>query len=211
MSIEIKVLKDTASEAVEGLAVIAAHPEVRREMAGRCVELTANHIRGLGTNKQGWPSTGFYRAVAGNVKSDQDSDGFSLTMDHPEKPGAMRQRYYGGTITMKDKLLTIPARQEFYGRKATDFTDLRFVVFASGSKALVVGSQGVGLVNFGTGRSVTPRGAGRQARGMVAFWLVESVTQAGDVNVIPTSEQYLNQCENVLASAVAQLAQGGKT
>lgn len=201
----VNVLKDTATPMLHDITLIASHPETRAEMARRCVELTSNHVAALGPNKQGWPSTGFYKAVAGNVKSVDSQGEFSVLVDHPQKRGSMRQRYHGGTIHMKDKLLTIPARQEFSGRKATDFSDLRFVMFASETKALVIGKKGAGLVNFATGKSSNPRGAGARERGMVAYWLKEEVTQDADHGVIPTEQQYQNQCINVLLSAVEQL------
>lgn len=204
-TITVNITKDTASAMLEGVSRIASHPEVKAEMARRCVELTSSHVSGLSPNKQGWPSTGFYKAVAENVKSEDRGDGFSVLVDHPEKHGAMKQRYYGGTIHMKDKLLTIPARQEFYGRKATDFTNLRFIMFASGAKALAVGTGGTGRVDFSTGIEHGVRGAGKKAVGVVAYWLKESVDQEGDKGVIPTEQQYQNQCVNVLLSAVEQL------
>jgi len=95
-------------------------------MMADCVALTRRYVEANGTNKQGWPTTGFYKAVADKgVKGAQTDDGFNILIDHPQKPGAMRQRFYGGTIKAGSgtswvtgaptRYLTIPARAEAYG------------------------------------------------------------------------------------------------
>lgn len=208
-SFTVNILEDTTGPLLAGLSKIASHSETRLEMARRCVALTQGHVEGLGENKRGWPTTGFYKAVAKDgVASEQESYGFAITADHPIKPGAMRQRFHGGTINMKDKLLTIPARAEFYGHSPTEFTNLRFVLFASGAKALVIGKGGVGKVDFETGREKNVRGAGARAALMVAYWLKESVTQTGNANGMPKPQEYLDTCTNVLMKAVEDLRGG---
>jgi hypothetical protein len=148
-----------------------------------------------GTNKQNWPTTGFYAAVAaeGVDWELQGDSAFKITIDHPTKSGAMKQRYYGGRIEAKDHLLTIPARAEFYGHAATEFTNLRFGMFRStGTKFLYIGERGVGKVNFETGREqMYVKGAGPRQAMMIAYWLKESVFQEGDPGVIPAEEDYI--------------------
>lgn len=194
--IEINVLEDTATPMLRNLTRLASYPEVREGMADACAALTRDHLDALPPNRQ-FPerSTGFYRKA--EVTTEQSEGGFSVLVDHKDKPGAMRQRFYGGDIFAKDRLLTIPARAEFYGRRAGEFDNLRFVMFGKGgAKALVVGKGGVELVNWHATGSGPRRlkGAGRRERGMVAYWLVDHVFQEGDVGVIPTIDEYKNAC-----------------
>jgi len=204
--VSITILNDDATPMIENLRRLAEVDIMRERMADVCATMTATHIRALGPNKKGWPTTGFYTEVARNgVSHELREGGFAVLIDHPEKPGAMRQRFWGGPIRMKDKLLTIPARAEFYGHGATEFTNLRYVQFKSGARALVVGKGGVGRVDFATGMERSVRGAGARARAMVAYWLVEEVNQEGDEGVIPTNDQYADACEFVLLQAVERL------
>jgi hypothetical protein len=105
---------------------------------------------------------------------------------------------------MKDKHLTIPARPEFYGHSATEFTNLRLAVFKSGAMALVIGAGGAGRVNFQTGRERSVSGAGVRSTGMVAFWLRSSVNQDPDPNVIPSAQRLADVALNAVFNLVAE-------
>ena len=208
--VTIEITHDGATPFLRDIRRIASDPEVMRGAMGACVDLTQNYIRSLPTNRRGWPSTGFYEKGAQGTHGEITGDGFQILIDNEDAPGAMRFRHYcyvngSGTITMKDKLLTIPARQEFYGKKATDFDNLRFVMFKSGAKALVIGKGGTGIVDFATGRSKTVRGAGARTAMMIAFWLVESVTQTADHDVIPNGQAYIDTVKNIYMTAYRQL------
>jgi hypothetical protein len=148
----ITIPLDTATPTLRAIAALANSTTAQNKMAGACATLTRTHIAALGPNKNGWPSTGFYKEVASSgIKTQVASGSFTITIEHPRKPGAMAQRYYGGPIDAKDHLLSIPARAEFYGHSPTEFTNLRFVMFKSGAMAFVIGNRGVGRVNFETG------------------------------------------------------------
>lgn len=194
----VKILKDEVTPAMEELSRFATSQTVKNRMAEACVRLTRSHLLANGTNKQNWPTTGFYPAVARDgVTATQTANGFDIAIDHPEKPGAMRQRFYGGVINMKDKLLTIPARQEFYGHGAREFSNLRFGMFrTTGTKFLYIAPGGTSRVSAKTGRTTT-KGTGARAAMMIAYWLKESVEQDADPDVIPTEDDY---GEVVLAS-----------
>ena len=204
------VLQDTGTKLVRNLIRIASIENVRIAAMLACVELTRNFIHRLPPNKRGWPSTQFWQGV--QVSGSPTPGGFELAIDNPERPGAFAFRHRcwvngTGTINMKDKLLTIPARSEFYGQKATNFTNLRFVMFRSGAKALVIGKGGVGRVDFATGMEHSVRGAGRRTAMMVAYWLVESVTQRGKYPVIPDRQDYIDRVMAVLLAQLVELRQ----
>jgi hypothetical protein len=185
---DIEVISDTATPALDSLQVKLSPNSIKRAVGRDCTLLVQDHLRSLGPNKRGWPSTGFYAGAAKGTSWDMVPEGIVIRVDNDNAPGAMRQRFHGGPIDAKDKLLTIPARAEFYGHRATEFDNLKFMMFRSGAKALVIREGGTGLVNFGTGRSRNVKGAGVRSAGMVAFWLVEHVDQDADPDVIPSEE-----------------------
>jgi hypothetical protein len=196
--IAVTITSDTASPTLRKLSAIfvqgspALRIDLMQDLGRTCVGLSQRHVLANGTNKQNWPTTGFYKLVAQDgIDYELASDvEFVVRIDHPTKSGAMRQRYYGGDIHAKDKLLTIPAREEFYGHSPTEFTNLRFVQFASGAKAFVIGKGGVGKVDFETGTEHRVHGAGARAQCMVAYWLRDSVHQEPDNAVIPSAQDY---------------------
>ena len=181
-SLEITVLRDTATPALARLARFATAPPVRQRMAEACANLTRSHIMALGINKNRWPTTHFWPEVAGNVQTRMVGTGsFVISIDHPTKPGAVRYQYQGGEIHMKDKLLTIPARAEFYGHRAGEFNNLRFGMFKNGTKFLYIDKGGTkrGGKNVKGGKRgcSTYGGTGARSAMMVAYWLVESVSK----------------------------------
>lgn len=206
VQLEVTIGKDTASPGLAALHRLLGKDSVARVVGTACTRLVQDHLNGLGPNKQGWPSTGFYAAAARGTSWDKTDDGVEIHVENENAPGAMNQRFHGGTINAKDKLLTIPARAEAYGHRATEFTNLRLAVFASGSMALVVGSGGIRQVNFRTGRERSVVGAGARSESIVMFWLKSSVDQDPDPGVLPTSEQ-LGQAAT---GAVLEMLRGGR-
>ncbi len=200
---EAKVVGDTATPNVEALKAKLTLVRIQRAVGTECVRLTQDHLNRLGPNKRGWPSTEFYKGAAAGTTWDRTEEGIVVAIDNEEHPRAMRQRYYGGKIRMKDKLLAIPARQEFAASSPTEFTNLRFVQFHSGAKALVVGTGGVGRINSKTGNERAVKGAGARAAAVVAFWLKEEVDQKGDKSVVPSGEQYIQTAKDAVVALVA--------
>ena len=209
--IQITVTKDTATAAVADLALLLASRMLRDETGKKTTEMTQRHLRQLPPNKMGWPSLGFYKDAANGTDYVTTDDGFVISVDNENAPGAMKHQYNLGqegrtTINMKDKLLTIPARQEFYGKSAGQFANLRFGMFANGTKFLYIGQGGADRVNFQTGRSHSDqRGIGARSAMMVAFWLKESVEQDAKPEVLPTKETYLNACRMAIEDGLAQM------
>lgn len=197
--IDIKIGKDDATPAVEQLGKLLTSREVKRAVGTACVKHIQDHFRALPDNKRGWPSSGFWDGAARGTTWDYSPDGIVIQADNEERPGALRFQYHGGTVTAgkntscvgggPTKNLAIPARQEFYGHSPCAFTNLRFVMFASGAKALVIGEAGVGQIDFKTGRERQVKGAGVRSQAMVAYWLVPEATIPPYKNMIPTSEE----------------------
>ncbi len=190
--IDISVVEDTATPAVEALAKAMMLARVQDAVGTALVGLFQDHLNALGPNARGWPSTNFYAGAAAGTDWSPKDDGVLIACDNEKRPGALRQRYFGGTIRMKDKMLAIPARAEFYAHSPTEFTNLRLAIFHGGSMALVVGTGGAGRVNFQTGREQNVKGAGARSAAMVAFWLKEEVHQDADKSVLPDHSKIID-------------------
>ena len=187
-------------------------PAVRADVVGAaCVKATQVWLGNRPPNKRGWPSQGFYKDCAAGTDYRVEGSRAIISVDNEKAPGAIRHQFYGGTIRMKDKKLTIPAGPQFYGKRAGDFTDLRLAVFGRGGPAaLVVRKGGTGTVNFATGKGRHVKGAGvravaaahAQGRELVAFWLKDEVTQEANPEVIPPEDMY----KEVAVAALEELA-----
>lgn len=114
----------------------------------------------------------------------------------------LRQRYFGGEIhAINGKYLTIPARSESYGVRAKDFPGkLKFVMFASGSAALVLDTPSeddYGTVDDSGNVVGIGRKKGKKKRlkkeGLVEYWLVPYVNQQSDPSVLPTTEAIMEK------------------
>lgn len=170
-------------------------PEVINKALARGAErLFRDHIGALPPNKLG-RSTGFWADSVRATHAEATDSGCVVSVS---KLG-FRQRYFGGTIKpVNAKFLTIPARSEFYGARARQFTNLRFVMFRSGTAALVINDGGAEKI---TGVS-TKRAGSKKDAGMVAFWLVESAEQKPNPNIIPADEKILDMAEGVARQAL---------
>ena len=212
--ITINVVADTASPKIEAVIRALAKKSFRRNIGRACKDLTKKHFMTLPPNRMGWPSQGFYSDCAKGTEWSMTEDGVRISIDNPNAPGAVKYKYNGGqngrtTITAKGKLLTIPASASFYGKRATDFDNLKFVQFGrGGAKALVVGGGGTGRVNFSTGKSIRVKGAGAKKAGMVAFWLKDSVEQNAMPEIIPSPERYMQVIRETTDRALQQIIQG---
>lgn len=209
---DIAVVKNTAADAVQNLRGVLTPNTIKRAVGAACTDLTVKHLNAMPHNKHGWPPTNFYQGAARGTGWDLTDTGIIIYIDNEKAPGGMRQRYHGGPIYMKDKYLTIPAAAPFYGHRATEFTNLRFVRFGTTeTRALVVGRGGVGQVNFATGKERNVKGAGARAAGMVAYWLRSSVKQVGDRSVIPMDSEYRATALKAIATVVGRAqARGGR-
>lgn len=214
--LEIKIKRDDVTPALKTLRLkLKALGAIKRSVGAACTRLTQNHINALPKNKHGWPSTGFWQGAAKGTTWDSTSNGVLISIDNAAKPGAFRYQFKGGTIRMKDKLLTIPAGPQFYGEKATDFTGLRFANLG-GHKALIVGKDGAGKVNIDTGKYTSKakyRGIGKAKARLgliVAYWLKESVSKPANPAVIPDGQKYIDTAIQAVIDLVESLTTPGK-
>jgi hypothetical protein len=98
-------------------------------------------------------------------------------------PREVALRYFGGTVTPKgSKYLTIPARKEYYGKSARQFSDLRFAMIGNRMALVQADSQRVSF----KGGKVT---RGRKTGGAVAYWLVPRANIKGDRSILPSDAE----------------------
>lgn len=143
-------------------------------------------------NALGGTRTHFYGQVRDSLASTEPSVGSDGDVTISINQVGFAQRYFGGTITPTQgrKYLTIPARAEAYGRRASDFNDLHFVKTAAGGMLVQNEQQAIkiGRPRKDGSRKLTP---GAESGGGVMFWLKTSVTQQPDPSVLPPDEAIL--------------------
>jgi hypothetical protein len=211
VAVKIEVEKDTATPGLKELAGQVSPSRMAAAIGPRCTRLMQRNFRGLGTNARGWPTTKFYER-AENATNWRPGEGFVDIV--VTSPIGLRQRLHGGEIRpVNAKMLTIPARAEAYGKRAGEFTNLKFAVVVDPSSgrfrpALV---ERAGIMNLKLGRK--KKDGTRTAKvvsmstGLVPlFWLVRSVRQKPNPKVLPSDEQFWAAIEESMKSVM----RGGK-
>ena len=192
MSIGVKVETDTATPWLKDLASRVTPHRVASEVGPRCQRLIQRNFRSLGSNKRGWPTTEFYNRAADATNW---QEGFGFVMIGVNQIG-IRQRLMGGPITPQNaKMLTIPARAEAYGKRAREFSGLRFKIVLDPE----TGRMRPALVNMGASATLIAEKKGKRG-GFKAigsefseqplFWLSKGVKQKPDPRVMPSDDAF---------------------
>lgn len=137
-------------------------------------------------NRQGWARQNFW-AACNRSTSYQSQPGISVIAI--AKLG-FRQRLEGGKIEAQNaKYLTIPATSEAYGKRAREFSNLKFGFaenkYGNLMPALIKASETRGQ---STNRNKKGALKGRDAKkniGNVMYWLTPRVFQVADPSVLP--------------------------
>lgn len=183
MSVTINITDNATPEVQKLIGGLSGEP-LHGEIGLVVVPVFRQHFTRLAStnrNKLG-ARGGFWNRMLSSTTVVATPDAATIRM-----PREIALRYFGGTVTPKggSKYLTIPARTEAYGKKASEFKDLRFVKFASGAAALV--QRDAPGPSFGKGKSKQ----GESVGGGVFYWLVTSATIRADKDVLPTDEEIL--------------------
>jgi len=120
VAISVDIVSDDASPALEALQDVLG-PEVLHQAIADSAEIVVRrHLLANGTNKRGWPSTGFWGEAERKTTARFDDEAATISIN---KIG-VRQRYHGGPILpVNTRALTIPISRESYGKTASDFPD----------------------------------------------------------------------------------------
>lgn len=175
-------ITDEVSQALRQAQLILGDADSINKRLGReCAIQLREHFRQRESsgprNRFGAPSSHFWLRIRESVGEPRvTADGVEVPIADP----AINQKVFGGEIRKDKKMLAIAARTEAYNRSPRLFSDLRLIVFRSGSAALV--KQDVKLEKG-------QRGIGRKFDiGSVFYWLVDSVRQDKDPHALPSDQ-----------------------
>lgn len=149
---------------------------------------------------------GFWNRMLAGTRARADQRGAYVDM-----PREVAQRAFGGTLrpTGGKKYLPIPARTEAYGKSPREFDNLRFVPFKSGAKALVQRVE-LKVIRHKSGRKKGTIKEIQEIGGAgVLYWLVTSVTQRGQRDVLPSAAEILDASIHGAAIYLNRAATGG--
>jgi hypothetical protein len=202
MSVSVDI-RDRATGGIKGLIAGASAGNVNPAIGAAITKLFQDHYLAQPSNKQQWPTTNFWARAARATHWTLLADGVVISTSQQ----GILQRYYGGEIKpVNAKHLAIPARAEAYGKSPKEFDDLSVAFTNKGGKptpfALVQNVQTptrIGPKRKDGTREVTH---GETIGGAVYFWLVDSVTQKGDPDIIPSEQEMGDAAEEQVSAAI---------
>lgn len=220
MSVAIKIeIKDDITPSAR-MVQRGLQPDRLFPIIGRSATNTIReHLFGLNQirpNALGGPRTNFYASAARSTHFDVVPGGVQISINHI----GIAQRYFGGKISAGQstssasgkptKYLTIPARAEAYGKRASEFPDL--IVLRRGGHehgepfALARAVQdAVSFRRSKDGRYKLLKGGERG--GEILFWLKKEIDQEGDKTVLPYDDLISSRLDRDVGSYVDQLVQ----
>ena len=195
IGVDVSIERDDTGDLFERIQSAALASRITIVMARAIAIKLKDHFRALDASRHKYGKH-FY-SLAGDSISIRGSGGLALVSITQR---GLRQRLYGGMIVPKNaKFLTIPASPESYGKRASEFPELKLskamnpdghlqwalVRPASTQLKFRRRLQGDGNIRM----TVTPRAM--SAGGEVVFWLVRKVNQAPDPTVLPSREELM--------------------
>ena len=225
LSVDIQFADDNR-DALDALKGVLSEREINEFVAQAEIDLFRINLLANGTNKRGWPSTAFWERAAKSLSWSEELGGVSINIAQV----GVRQRYQGGGInpTSGHVHLSIPARAEAYGHVPGDFTNLRLafhhvggraqafaLVEADGAQAKPIRHRvGDEMTSLKSNRSHKNDGASSRRLlpekdtlgGGVYFWLVDSVYQDPDPDVIPDNREIAATAKDALEDLVKKFS-----
>jgi len=194
----IKIISDTATGALSEAMAGFAPARLAGRIGPKLQTLFTDHLRALGPNKQGYPTTHFWEKFARNVRWEAEENGVTVVIPPATVQGrqvGLRQAVFGGPIDPQNvRFLTIPISPTSYGHLPKDFPGL-FVVRTTDGAFLCQRSDDAAAQK--ASRTAGQRGQGGTAGSqpqpelIFLFKLRTSVMQAGNIKVLPSDEDIL--------------------
>ncbi|MDE2099109.1 MAG: hypothetical protein KGL39_17780 [Patescibacteria group bacterium] len=206
MSITWTISRNDATPALKDLAQQLTPRRMAAAVGPACARLVATHLRNLGTNKEGWPSTHFWARAARATHWDYDPQGALISISQI----GVRQRWLGGEITaVNRRALTIPVSPVAYGHVAADFPGTFILKGKTGSFIAQRDQAALGHESVSGYRSRARKMGGNsnsrlRARLNILFKLVKSVLQSPNPNVLPTADELRSTALGALRMALKQ-------
>ena len=205
MSLSLTVnTHDTASPALAALESMLTPGQIAASVGEAEAALFQDNFRKNGTNKNHWPTTGFWPRAAGTTSWQATDDGVTISVNQT----GVRQRFLGGPIQAKNghKYLTIPACAAAYGKTAGDFSNLKPVPYISNGHLAFALVEADAVSTRRKNKSASSDLAG----GGVYFWLVQSVNQAPDPTVLPDESEIRQTASDAIQSLIERTSQATK-
>lgn len=205
IGVPITIEKDTATPEMQFLQANVTPHRMAAELGPRLTRLVQRNFlaKEREGNKNHWPSTHFF-ARAAQATSWEEGLGFVLI--NVNQIG-IRQRLEGGDIKpVNAGALTIPAVADAYGKRAREFSNLKFGFALDRTtgkmRPALVEAQAtqikIGKIRKDGSRGITPTGS---STGLVAiFWLVGAVHQQADPTVLPTDDAFGETIDQSIAA-----------
>ena len=190
MSLSIDIT-DRVSPVLKQLQARLSPDALRAPVGAALVKLFQDNFITLPQNSRGYPTTNFWPRAAKSTNFAELTDGVNINVSQQ----GVRQRLIGGEIhpTGGKKYLTIPNTPETYGHRAGEFQNLSILWRWSGGSPKAVGlvaQRAVAtLIKRSTRGKKAYKAVAEQVGQVVMFWLVKSVTQPPNPNVIPSEDQ----------------------
>jgi len=179
------VMKDTATPRLNELRESLTPRRLAAAVGPACARLVQQHLRTIGPNKRGWPTTNFWARAAKATSWAQMPDGVKISVNQV----GVRQRFFGGAILpVRKQALAIPISPVSYGHVPSDFPGLFLIKTAKGAYLV---QHGTGLGGTKKARATLAHGLGGNTKSRSAaslnflFKLSPGVLQGPDPSVMP--------------------------
>jgi len=187
MSISLILKQDEVTPWTRRTREALQRPEVRMVAARgvrNALQSKFQDLQNTRPNKRGWKRQNFWGQVRRSVQVPTASgDVVLVSINHV----GIAQRFFGGEIRPGNaQYLTIPAREEAYGKRAREF-DLEFAMAPDPERGGVLRPA---LVSGGA-----PDGSKARMGAGVMFWLTRQVEQKADPSVLPTDRELATAAE----------------
>lgn len=219
------VLEDTATPALERVRGFLQSEQAQQVIGYAGRNVVREHLQDLEDTRSGasgGPATHYYGSARRSTSYYIVSD---TAVEINVAQVGMRLHYYGGTVEAgkgissatgkPTQYLTIPARSEAYGKKASDFDDLIVLWGRNGPYALARAiSTQIGIERSEAGEKLWGKYYGAKATskgqqgGEVMFWLTKSATIKPDPSVMPDSEEFRDAITTRLGSVIRRRFHG---
>lgn len=182
-------ITDRATPVVVAIGRAVQSTELKHVVGRAAVNVFKQHLFAQDRNRPnvlGGTRTHFYADAARATHYDLLPDGVRVSVNQV----GFLQRVVGGTIKpTASKYLTIPARAEAHGKRASEFNDL-VVVFGRGGQPVALARAVQTSLRITGAATASVLGVkrvaqGEQTGGEILFWLKKEVTQRGDPSVAP--------------------------
>jgi hypothetical protein len=200
---KLTITQDTVTPALRDLVKNVEPRKIAEKLDAPITLLVKGNFEKLPPNKQGFPTTNFWKGASRATGSQILNDGLLIYCAQI----GVRQRYQGGEIhPVNAKFLTIPARSEAYGKTAREFPNLVLVFRRIMGTVTAIGLAEAAStdVSFGHKRKDGSQkvARGEEHGGGIMFWLKKTVWQAANPDVLPSNEEFWTVINQTLAKLI---------